>query len=1278
MTPVTISHNPYILGDTLLAVVQQLNDPTFQNLLYLAALLGFVALIFGDALGEKAQDARPYLIGLLIVIMTLEIRSDLAIYDPLTDDTVVIEEVPAAFVVLSWSTSAIGQHLQALGARYMTSPSGTDVLGKGGVGRGLAILQGMSNVPWTERSNSFGAEEGKKTDLESTIESYIRNCYVAKVVHERKGDEAFAIYHQKGSTNDLGDIWDRVRADYIQSVPVIINSTDGKPRQAICETAHDMIRDVITQPGFGEALVEDAVDHMAQQIAAVNLPGIGVNSTTGEPIDERVRVNIRADAEDVVQELFGGSAFSNTVPIITFLDKLNQIVIRAYDSMPNRSSAAPQGRLAAAWDDAKAQTDLSMAAQGDWFQRNAAGFIKQVEIMAFGFMPFLIVGALITKKGLKALVGIGALLMWMQMWPICYVIINHLTIHTVIAKMSAITSSIDNLGMLEMYNLWEEARHSYAMSQNMLGMTPILTGMIMSGGVMWATKLAGNFSASENLDESRVYRDTENVAPRTSIGSNYNATVDDNGGMLTSETNSGLEAKYNSQQVHSSGVSAADQLVNTQQRQLSQNASSAVQNMIEHGTAQERAKVYAQDEDFRNSLQEQYMSSYLNSDQEQQANIEKAILSSGISGSADLVKYMKELKESKDKKLDAFSLKAEAKLSGSSENAFSELWSKSEGFQKQMTDSGAYSKGIKFSDAAKVADTFSDKNVKNDMEQYQDTLSDLQSAQRALQAQKSYQQSNSVDQTITEGQVAARAEELVDDLTKLAQSRGVTDADGKQELAEQYLAKNSSLPTDLNEMIADIWANDRIETRMASNPSLFSDEFSEGRAMLYEVRDATRNHGVGGLENVFVNEMMNGHAQVSTPYNPALDKNEFDPTEIGNRVDAGTEGANPQGVDQEAVNAMKQQAITATGKPLDNPAEKAWEGQGGFSKTVDDVKNALGDAKERAKETREGVVQAKAGTEVSEYGQVGNLDRWFGINDYGIKEFWGSDEKALSSVQDDAKENFLRTLDEIGNNLKAAGQTGETGTDRSAALSSLSALAGSEYQDSVSARYAQAKTIEEIDKLNSEIQMELTEMGLAFSNEQLINLSDVVEEGEVTGLSYSEALYDSFFGDEETKLLIDRLQLSSDGYAATYTGQKIVSDERAINAYGEMKESLSEDGLYDVSDYYLNLSQTMGQYAAMRGEYEKYVEFQEQLEEMVTGQVHGTGIGRAIMGNGPGSKGRLGEDDLQELMTRTLGENSYEEYLAMLPEELKEKMDQDMQEILERNSVHGDRLGSLD
>src|SRR5690606_6318524 len=132
---------------------------------------------------------------------------------------------------------------------------------------------------------------------------------------------------------------------------------------------------------------------------------------------------------------------------------------------------------------------------------------------ALGMLPILMFMAFVSPQGGKALISLVGVYFWLQTWPIAYNIINHAALGSMTNTFSMYLASTDSMGMEGLYQMWDQARHSFAVSQSLLGMTPIITGAILSGSMMMLTKLASNVSSNENLDEKRVYNDTESSDP---------------------------------------------------------------------------------------------------------------------------------------------------------------------------------------------------------------------------------------------------------------------------------------------------------------------------------------------------------------------------------------------------------------------------------------------------------------------------------------------------------------------------------------------------------------------------------------------------------------------------------------------------------------------------------------------------------------------------------------------------------------------------------------------
>ena len=134
----------------------------------------------------------------------------LVLENPVDGQTRVVE-APVAIAAPAHAASFVGVAFRDMFGWQLTSAGAGDVLAKNGVGRGLAVLQGMQGVPWMA-TKAAGGESGKVTDLEQSIENYLRDCYANAAAREELSLAAFTVLHfGKGDTSSISNIWDLVK-----------------------------------------------------------------------------------------------------------------------------------------------------------------------------------------------------------------------------------------------------------------------------------------------------------------------------------------------------------------------------------------------------------------------------------------------------------------------------------------------------------------------------------------------------------------------------------------------------------------------------------------------------------------------------------------------------------------------------------------------------------------------------------------------------------------------------------------------------------------------------------------------------------------------------------------------------------------------------------------------------------------------------------------------------------------------------------------------------------
>lgn len=570
-----ITQNPSMVADVFLAITATVDHPDFEGWMYAAALLGFLGLAVSKAFGMKNDSSTPstFLVCLFIFWIAVQGRQDVVLVNTATAESYVVSDVPIGIGMLGWLTSAFSSAILDLMGVQFSAAGGGDVLAKNGVGKGLAVLQGLQSVPWSDRTrNPFGAGDGF-TNLESSINSYLGECYIPDLAKYEGSYDGVGTFHKGGASGSMTAIWRRVETTIQRDLAIKVKNDTDTPRYVICHDAWIEIAAALETNEFKEALLDDAIMHMARSVAATTMPGN--SSNLGADTPTAIVNQFKVEATALFTTLFGSGIKQYE---ILLLDRLNTALLGAYHSTPNAANLSANGRLNSAWSDAKRQADLSMAAQGDWWTRNAAPLSATLEILVYSFIPIMLIYMFVSAKGMKALTGIAGVYLWMQTWPIAHLIINYATVLKTYSTIELFvrTDAGSELGMQHLYAMWDQVRHSYAVSQSLLGMTPLLTGALLSGSMMMLTRFAGNLSSNENFDEKRVARDTENASPVFRSESSTSQFYDAHGNVVQAGLNTGTGTSINVSDSLSRNVQEAESNVKTS----SSNLSNALQRAI--------------------------------------------------------------------------------------------------------------------------------------------------------------------------------------------------------------------------------------------------------------------------------------------------------------------------------------------------------------------------------------------------------------------------------------------------------------------------------------------------------------------------------------------------------------------------------------------------------------------------------------------------------------------------------------------------------------------------
>lgn len=1303
-----ISHNAALMHDTVLAIQQIIKHSLFDQLLYLGALIGFVGLLFQYIQGDNNASTkgwRMYLVGFLILFLAIKIETDLVLYDPVDGVPYLAKDAPLGLAAVGGATSIISSGFRTLFATNMSSPSGTHVLSTGGVGTGLAVLQGMQHIPWSP--NSRNPQNTSGTNLEKSIKNYLTWCYAESVVVRGTGMDSFAVFYDDGAFDTLGNIWQRVKTDFVSWVDIEI---DG-PKTMTCQDAYESIKTEITKKEFKDSLVEDMTEHMARQIAAVSLPGTGVNTkpaaASGEEVNTYVKSRIKKNAEAIVSELFSSGGIS--VSQIVFLDRLNTMLLNAYRLTPQFFQKEPEGRLAAAWNDAQRQSDLSMAAQGDWFTRNAKPMTMIIEILIVAFLPIFAFAMFVGQQGMKGIMGSVGVMVWLQTWPIVYVIINHITIHTVVANFEPFLYGKNELGMLDLNMIFDQARHSYAVSQTMLGMTPLLTGMLLSGSVMMLTKVAGSMSGNENVDESRIHRNTESSAPihNTQASSNAYLTAN-NGGAYADGTDPSLKTYKASGSVGAS-ISSTEASIETEQRALGKVLTNAAAEAIRAGDTEAFNKIAEKTTGITDRNSFSYASEYAQASETDKRRIEATTASiagqlsasGGLKGPvADALKKSDELKDGGKTLTQALNGVGSAQLAlglnAATTAQLSEAFKKTEAWKEATATALETGDGLSLKEGATIGSTLEHTSAEQYSNQVSKHEQNIKAFTRQLANQKTAAKSLEGNHEIKSGRVAQYANALKIEMENA--SRHIDNPEEKLAAMTEAAMEHGGLDEKRAARLAELLATgaDKDQMRVYENNGV-NTSFAGGNIGGYALFDAfdrkSNSQGDDTASFVLLSNLANkaelDASNENSPLNPYSNiptgkpQNEtgINPEKLNDEVAARTDAAG--GLPDQELNLKHRTEAEAVKAEVNEGMLRKAKAQ---AKWIEDQNQAWAAMNEQeGKNTFSEISPLK---DIRMW-DLSEIDKNI-LTDGTLMPKDGSlNEMAKTSSAIEAKNNALSTIAFTAASLEESRAGGSSKEQLQVqAITSLSSLLRKDEQASMLKDLGgiDENDVQAILAALAPYEQMLNERGIPTDVSEITNIAEQIKGSQIRGATLGDNISDigtgltNLFRSSDNQVegvsdkkneLAEKLHKMLNNYGANTEGGFANSDRKAIESFDNIFEAATERRPEDFgsgfTDILLAEVAAVSNYSYAAGNYE---EMRHLIDELQASFESGSGTGiHKVLGLMSGSAGidgiSLAKEEFEKLAEKHLGEGGYEALRSQLPQELKQRIEELNNETVE-------------
>ena len=526
--------NAVLLSKALTSVVHMVGSGAFSDVLYMAALIGFVAMITNFALGTGKVEWVGYVLAIFLASTGVKTTTTVGLVDSAGGAYRVVQNVPVIIAVPFYIINSGARVLTDLGKFYF-SAAGSDML-QNGVGYGTALIASMQNIRWKEADiavSSVSAANKSEITVRGAIEGYINECYIPYISKSGSSDKVTSVLY-KGTTavTSTADVWDLFNSHITRWGPNHIATTGSGNPQASCDEQFSAIKTVLTSQAWKDAILNDFASTYYSLSSSMDRPG----SSSAAPAGTAAALNadqlaIRNDLKKYINYMLGTSGGNEQAATILLMDYLSKALNVGLSQDGRVTLTEYQGRAGSAFDDAIGQNNLRMAAEGDFFVKYAGNMTRFIEFLTYLWLPITLFAMLAMPGGIKQLKNIFFLYLWIQSWPFAFNIINYFQVLNTLESLSPILSG--GINMFDVETIWASTTRAFATSQMFLGMLPILTMALLTGNMMSMSKVSEKVSGQENLDEKRIRRDSEKMGAATVIDTNNALSLDGDGNGVT-------------------------------------------------------------------------------------------------------------------------------------------------------------------------------------------------------------------------------------------------------------------------------------------------------------------------------------------------------------------------------------------------------------------------------------------------------------------------------------------------------------------------------------------------------------------------------------------------------------------------------------------------------------------------------------------------------------------------------------------------------------------------
>ncbi len=496
--------NAQFLGAIFNGVAAITTSNSFTTLISIGMLFGVLYCCWECIMnGTRAFNLQHMLVAICMYLCMFGPTRTVIIQDVYNNNTgdVVVDNIPLGVAASGSIVSRIGYNICVLIETAYHPAEAVATVYQGGFAEPLRILNQFRTFDFgpevmkaiNEKLGKFTPYNGSKavlSDYRQAVSNYIRDCTYPEIQMGHK-----SIDEIKTAKADASPLKSNSTALHTY-LPIARTSGNSDSQTFSCSAGYDTLVSVFNEvfsdasvtnamaKGIGGSLLKTAgtFDNLDQSLSALGLTGINAQQITKNRI---------------VNSVLDAAASGH------------------YKTMQDSATAI-------ATMSAIDQRNIQWASEGTMFTKSMHALMTFIEGFVYAIMPIMAFVFVMGAMGMRIVGKYFQIILWIQLWYPIMAIVN---LYVMSSTKNALQPYATSSSFYFLDKVFSEVETHIGVAGLMLGATPMLALLIITGSSMAFTAIAGRMGGQDHFNEKNIQPDAINVGALNAVAPYANTNV---------------------------------------------------------------------------------------------------------------------------------------------------------------------------------------------------------------------------------------------------------------------------------------------------------------------------------------------------------------------------------------------------------------------------------------------------------------------------------------------------------------------------------------------------------------------------------------------------------------------------------------------------------------------------------------------------------------------------------------------------------------------------------